>query len=378
MTYTNNVPCGSYRAPGEPQAVFAVESHTDMIAGEMGLDPYELRLKNLVHEGDISATGQLFHHVRAEETLRRAAESSSWGVRRKGAYFGRGIALGQRPPAGSVSTRRVTLDEHAKATLYSPVPDTGVGSQTVGRQFVAEDLGIPPEDVGVINLATDDIQFDRGAGAASSRVAGYAALRAAQEVRRKLTGLAAEFYGWPEERIVFQEGRVFVDGDPEKGVPIRELAAKCVAALGGPISSGEVLGAWIDELGIARDLLDEKIRNPDAITDNELFLYLIGHLTRNQVYHGGQKRGFNTGAVWSPGEVMEDLHVEERRFWTEVQYPELEKKFRHPGHGGIFSRSPWKISRRAPLIGEHNGEVLCGELGLSRAELAVLAEGNVI
>ncbi len=140
----------------------------------------------------------------------------------------------------------------------------------------------------------------------------------------------------------------------------------------------EVLGAWIDELGIARDLLDEKIRNPDAITDNELFLYLIGHLTRNQVYHGGQKRGFNIGAVWSPGEVMEDLHVEERRFWTEVQYPELEKKFRHPGHGGIFSRSPWKISRRAPLIGEHNGEVLCGELGLSRAELAVLAEGSVI
>ena len=239
MTYTNNVPCGSYRAPGEPQAVFAVESHTDMIAREMGLDPYELRLKNVVHEGDVSATGQLFYHMRAEETLRAAAEAAGWGSPKKGPYFGRGIALGQRPAAGSISARKVTLDEDAKATLYSPVPDTGVGSQTLGRQFVAEDLGISPEDVGVVNLATDDMQFDRGAGAATSRVAGYAALRAAQEVRKKLTGLAAEFYGWPEERIVFQAGRVFVEGDPAKGIPIQELAAKSVAAMGGPIT-GEV------------------------------------------------------------------------------------------------------------------------------------------
>jgi len=64
----------------------------------------------------------------------------------------------------------------------------------------------------------------------------YAALGAAQEVRRKLTGLAAEFFGWPEERIIFKEGRVFVEGDPEKGVPTRELAARAVAASGGPVS----------------------------------------------------------------------------------------------------------------------------------------------
>ena len=62
MVYTNNVPCGSYRAPGEPQAVFAVESHTDMIAAEMGIDPYELRLRNVVQEGDVSGTGQRFRN----------------------------------------------------------------------------------------------------------------------------------------------------------------------------------------------------------------------------------------------------------------------------------------------------------------------------
>ncbi len=140
----------------------------------------------------------------------------------------------------------------------------------------------------------------------------------------------------------------------------------------------DVLGEWMDEIGLARDLLDEKMRTPDAITDNELFLYLISNITRDEVYHGGQKRGFNMGAVWSPDEVMEDQHLEDRGFWTEVEYPELGKKFRHPGPAGILNGSPWKISRRAPLIGEHNEEILCGELGLTKAQLAILAEGSVI
>ena len=112
--------------------------------------------------------------------------------------------------------------------------------------------------------------------------------------------------------------------------------------------------------------------------DSELFLYLISSITRDEVYHGGQKRGFNMGAVWSPDEVMEDQHLEDRGFWTEVEYPELGKKFRHPGPAGIFNGSPWRISRRAPLIGEHNEEVLCRELGLTRGQLAILAEGSVI
>jgi crotonobetainyl-CoA:carnitine CoA-transferase CaiB-like acyl-CoA transferase len=61
-----------------------------------------------------------------------------------------------------------------------------------------------------------------------------------------------------------------------------------------------------------------------------------------------------------------------------VDYPEVGAKLRHPGPAGIFNGSPWRISRRAPLVGEHNEEVLCGELGLTRAELAVLAEGGVV
>ena len=236
MVYTNNVPCGSYRAPGEPQAVFAVESHTDMIAAEMGLDPYELRLQNVIQEGDVSGTGQRFRHLHGEETLRRAAEESSWNAPKANLRIGRGMALGQRPQGTAVFNAKVNVDETGQATILSSVPDTGVGFYTVARQVVAEDLGMAVEDVRVARLNTGQVDFDTGAGAGTSVGAAHAALGAAQEVRDTLTRLAAEFYGWAEERIVFRRGRVFVDGDPEQGVSLRELAARSVAALGSVIS----------------------------------------------------------------------------------------------------------------------------------------------
>ena len=139
------------------------------------------------------------------------------------------------------------------------------------------------------------------------------------------------------------------------------------------------LAAWMDEHGLASDLLDEKHRAPGVIAENqshirEISVNFLANLTRDEAYHGLQKRGSNTGAIRSPDEVMQDPHPEDRAFWTDVEYPELGKTFRHTGSAAIFNGSPWKISRRAPLIGEHNDEILCGDLGLSKAELAVLQE----
>jgi len=141
------VPCGSYRAPGQPQVVFAVESHTDMIAHEMGIDPYALRLRNVLQDGQVCATGGRYKHVRGEATLRAAVEAANWGAPKSGPYVGRGISLGQRPQGQSVYSVTVSMDAHARATFYTLVPDTGTGAHTVGRQVVAEDLGIPVEDV---------------------------------------------------------------------------------------------------------------------------------------------------------------------------------------------------------------------------------------
>ena len=90
MVYTNNVPCGHMRAPGKPQVVFAVESHMDMIAREMGLDPYEFRLRNVLQEGDASPVGEKWRNIRAGDTLRKAAGAARWDSPKEKQFTGRG------------------------------------------------------------------------------------------------------------------------------------------------------------------------------------------------------------------------------------------------------------------------------------------------
>lgn len=143
------------------------------------------------------------------------------------------------------------------------------------------------------------------------------------------------------------------------------------------------LAKWMNEYNLADDLLDKKYSDRAVFTENrehigQVVANFLASITRDEAYHGMQKMGINCGAVRSPDEVMEDPHLEDRGFWTNVEYLEIGKTLRHPGPAAICNGSPWRISRRAPLIGEHNEEILGGELGLTRAQLTMLAEGGVI
>ena len=140
MVYTNNVPCGHMRAPAKPQVVFAVESHMDMVAREMGLDPYEFRLKNILHNGDVNPVGGGWQDIRAEETLRAGAEASNWtGVKAK-PNWGRGMAISDQPSGAGRSAASVSMDATGKVALQMSLWDTGTGAHTILRQVVAPDL----------------------------------------------------------------------------------------------------------------------------------------------------------------------------------------------------------------------------------------------
>ena len=91
-----------------------------------------------------------------------------------------------------------------------------------------------------------------------------------------------------------------------------------------------------------------------------------------------QEIGMPWGAIRSMQEILHDPHLEERGFFVDVAHPEVGRSFTYPGPAALYNRSPWRISRRAPLIGEHNYEVFCGELGLSKADLGILAESGVV
>ncbi|PZC49767.1 MAG: Crotonobetainyl-CoA:carnitine CoA-transferase CaiB [Chloroflexi bacterium] len=143
------------------------------------------------------------------------------------------------------------------------------------------------------------------------------------------------------------------------------------------------LAEWMDGYGMAGDMMDDKYMDVQVIRESgthihQLFVEFVASRTQDEVYHGGQERGFTWGAIRSPDVLVDDEHLHDRGFWTPVEHPELGRSFTYPGPAGIYNGSPWHISRRAPLIGEHNEEVICEELGLSRAELVVLAENGVV
>jgi crotonobetainyl-CoA:carnitine CoA-transferase CaiB-like acyl-CoA transferase len=144
------------------------------------------------------------------------------------------------------------------------------------------------------------------------------------------------------------------------------------------------LADLLDSYGMAGDLKDPKYQDPTVIAANtshiidDLVANFIASLPAEEVYHAAQERGFTWGSVRAPEALLDDPHLHDRGFWKEVEHPELGRNFVYPGEAAIFNGSPWRISRRAPLIGEHNTEIFCGELGLSREELTVLAENRAV
>jgi crotonobetainyl-CoA:carnitine CoA-transferase CaiB-like acyl-CoA transferase len=144
------------------------------------------------------------------------------------------------------------------------------------------------------------------------------------------------------------------------------------------------LADLLDTNGMAGDLRDPKYQDPAVIAANtshiidDLVAGFIASLPAEEAYHAAQERGFTWGAVRAPEQLLDDPHLHDRGFWKDVAHPELGRSFVYPGEAAIYNSSPWRISRRAPLIGEHNTEIFCGELGLSRRELCVLAESRVI
>lgn len=140
---------------------------------------------------------------------------------------------------------------------------------------------------------------------------------------------------------------------------------------------------WLESEGMAADLKDEKWRDPEARRrEAEHVVEVLESWTKEhrgaELMEQGQLMGLPWAVVNSIRSVGETHQLLERGFFVEVAHPEEGASFGYPGAPYRLSRSPWRILRRAPLIGEHNEEILGGELGISKAEMADLASEGVI
>ncbi|ETW99741.1 MAG: hypothetical protein ETSY1_13890 [Candidatus Entotheonella factor] len=223
-TYTHTVPAGHMRAPGAPQMVFAVESHMDLMAREMALDPLAFRLRNTLEEGDSAPLGEQWRMIRCKETLEAAAEGAGWSTD-KAPNVGRGIGMYDREPgAFGPSSATLTLNADASLTLMTGAADTGTGSYTILQQIVAEEFQLPLDVVQVVQGDTDTASWEVGAGGSRlTHMAGQSTLLAVRELKDALIVLAARQLGQETDAIQFQAGQ-FRAGDGQQ-LDFKALAA---------------------------------------------------------------------------------------------------------------------------------------------------------
>ena len=216
VVYTNQVPCGSMRAPGDPQSIFAAEAQIDLIARELGMDPVEFRRKNLVQDGDVSPLGHRWKNIMGVRTLDAAVKEAGYDqdkLQVSGKRTGRGVALCERHVGAGSSTVKITIDSMGTVTLYTALPDTGSGFYTVLRQILGQELGVAYDQINLENWSTDDVAFETGVGGSRvTHVAGQAVFRAAQDLRRQLVTMSADLFGWPEDETNFSQGQVTSPG----------------------------------------------------------------------------------------------------------------------------------------------------------------------
>lgn len=230
--YTNNVTAGAFRGFGLAQTGWALESQMDLVAKELGMDPLEFRLKNVLQEGDVSATGEVMHSVGAKECLEKAARSLGWTQN-----SGQGLALIYKFTAPfSSSCAYVKVNEDGSMGLMTSAMDVGQGSNTILAQIAAEELGVEPDQVALASPDTETTPYDYGT--LSSRITfhtGNAVRMAAADAKEQLLRLAAEKLEASPSDLTIKKGRVHVRGSPERAISLAELAALSHTFKHGPV-----------------------------------------------------------------------------------------------------------------------------------------------
>jgi CO/xanthine dehydrogenase Mo-binding subunit len=232
--YTNQVPCTQTRTPGSPQTSFAMESQIDIIARELGMDPVEFRMKNLLNAGDATPFGQKLQGIVVRHTLTRALEVSGW-KKPKGKNIGRGVAVYERPSGAGKSGAAITVGADGNVTVNLGVPDVGPGIHTVVQQIVSEVLDLPRERVSVRVDDTDSSPYDSGTGGSkSTNSVGSAAYQAVSELKSKILGFAASRLGCKAEDLLETKGRYSAPGQRTMTLP--DLMRLAVEENRGPIT----------------------------------------------------------------------------------------------------------------------------------------------
>ncbi len=240
--YTNLPLTAALRGFGCPEIEWAVEQHMDIIAASLGMDSVELRRKNILNEGERNAHGMVTRSIGVRECLDKVARWISWEKEPKldvGPWKrGKGIAIGSKPTnAGSVSVVSVKVWPDATVEVRHGGSEVGQGLKTTLAQIVAEEFGLPVEQIKMGILDTDYCGYDFGTVSSRSVThLGNALIAACKDAKGQLFKMAAAKLGaWD---LATQDGKIYAREEPGKSIKIGDL----FSPLGIPLEGIEIVG----------------------------------------------------------------------------------------------------------------------------------------
>ncbi|MCY0900110.1 MAG: xanthine dehydrogenase family protein molybdopterin-binding subunit [Firmicutes bacterium] len=243
-TYSNKTPLGAYRGVWGPIASFIQEGVVDRVARYLGLDPAEVRRRNLIHDDQFpyrNAAGMIYDRGSYRESFEDALALIGYDEfrrqqamdRQQGRYRGIGISVFVEPTAmasseaGSVGYESCTIriEPSGRVTAALGLGPTGQGHETTMAQLIADELGVNLEDIVILHGDTDSAPYGGGTGGSrSGPIGGGAALVAGRQMRERLIKYAAHLLEAGEEDIELGHGEAWVAGVPERSISIRTIA----------------------------------------------------------------------------------------------------------------------------------------------------------
>jgi len=238
--YTNVPAAGGVRGYGSHEGTCVLEQLIDKAAEKIGMDPMQLRLKNLKKAGDPSSTGLPMEICTLEELIKLGAEKVCWKEKKgkkkeerpKRYGIGMGIMMdvtGAQPFNTQSRNAYIKFNEDGSANLM--VSGSDVGQNLIGTmaQIAAEVLGVAYEDIHVVTGDTDSTMFDTGQHASGSCYQmGHAVMRAAEEAKKQLLERAAKKLEVAADELEVKDRQIYVKSDPQKGMSVGEITKEAI------------------------------------------------------------------------------------------------------------------------------------------------------